>query len=352
MTSSNGNIFQVTGPLCGEFTGPGEFPTQRPVTRSFDVFFDLRHNKPLSKQPWGWWCETLSRSLWRHRNVSHCQWTNPESYGKIDQQQLEWFNGLHFQTARNIKVILVESDTNTWPWISLNDAYTKITTIFPIIRSREFCSELCVGCIRSPGSYIKHRRADFSQVGAQRKAQSPIMKFYPTCKNTVTSNHCRQTDAPLGYMVLQMFVVTGSGLPDMHTNQHLSIGWINPSNTGFTYIQDPVSVTTLPADGLALNGARRSAVKVMTIKLNISSRFRITCVDWMTSFKIADETWRNHWALRMLMITYHRSMMTSSNGNIFRVTGHLCGEFTGPRWNPRTKASDAGLWCFLWSTAE
>ena len=64
MTSSNGNIFRVTGPLCGEFTGPGEFPTQRPVTRSFDVFFDLRLNKRLSKQPWGWWFETPSWSLW------------------------------------------------------------------------------------------------------------------------------------------------------------------------------------------------------------------------------------------------------------------------------------------------
>ena len=69
MTSSNGNIFRVTGPLCGEFTGLGEFPTQRPVTRSFDVFFDLRLNKRLSKQPWGWWSETPSSSLWRHRNV-------------------------------------------------------------------------------------------------------------------------------------------------------------------------------------------------------------------------------------------------------------------------------------------
>ena len=39
--------------------------------------------------------------------------------------------------------------------------------------------------------------------------------------------------------------------------------------------------------------------------------------------------------------------MTSSNGNIFHVTGHLCGELTGPRWIPRTKASDAGLWCFF-----
>ena len=45
-------------------------------------------------------------------------------------------------------------------------------------------------------------------------------------------------------------------------------------------------------------------------------------------------------------------MMTSSNGNIFHVTGHLCGEFTGHRWIPRTKASDAELWCFLWSASE
>ena len=45
-------------------------------------------------------------------------------------------------------------------------------------------------------------------------------------------------------------------------------------------------------------------------------------------------------------------MMTSSNGNNFRVTGHLCGEFTGTRWIPRTKASDAELWCFPWSASE
>ena len=68
MTSSNGNIFRVTGPLCGEFTGPGEFPARRPVTRGFDVFFDLRLNKQLSKQPWGWWFETPSWSLWRQCN--------------------------------------------------------------------------------------------------------------------------------------------------------------------------------------------------------------------------------------------------------------------------------------------
>ena len=46
------------------------------------------------------------------------------------------------------------------------------------------------------------------------------------------------------------------------------------------------------------------------------------------------------------------TMMTSSNENIFRVTGHLCVEFTGHRWIPRTKASGAELWCFLWSAPE
>ena len=56
------------------------------------------------------------------------------------------------------------------------------------------------------------------------------------------------------------------------------------------------------------------------------------------------------WFLSYYQIRHLRMMtfmMTSSNGNIFRVTGHLCGEFTGPRWSPRTKASHAELWCFL-----
>ena len=43
-------------------------PAQRSVTRSFDVFFDLRLNERLSKQSWGWWFETPSRPLWRYSN--------------------------------------------------------------------------------------------------------------------------------------------------------------------------------------------------------------------------------------------------------------------------------------------
>ena len=56
--------------ICAENSPAiGEFPAKRSVTRSFDVFFDLRRSKRLSKQSWGWWFETLSRPLWRHRNV-------------------------------------------------------------------------------------------------------------------------------------------------------------------------------------------------------------------------------------------------------------------------------------------
>ena len=53
---------------AGNSPVPGEFPAQRPVTQSFDVFFDLRLNKWLSKQSWGWWFETLSHPLWHHLN--------------------------------------------------------------------------------------------------------------------------------------------------------------------------------------------------------------------------------------------------------------------------------------------
>ena len=55
--------------ICvGNSPVPGDFLIQRPVTRSFDVFFNLRLNKRLSKQSWGWWFETLSRPLWRQCN--------------------------------------------------------------------------------------------------------------------------------------------------------------------------------------------------------------------------------------------------------------------------------------------
>ena len=63
--------FSALVTLCaGNSPVTGEFPSQRPVPRSFDVFFDLcLKKKRLSKQKsWGWWFETPSCSLWRHCN--------------------------------------------------------------------------------------------------------------------------------------------------------------------------------------------------------------------------------------------------------------------------------------------
>ena len=67
--------------LCvGNSVVTGAFPTQRPETRSFGVFFDLRLNKRLSKQSRGWWFETPSRSLWRHCNAVHCWYSSKRLY--------------------------------------------------------------------------------------------------------------------------------------------------------------------------------------------------------------------------------------------------------------------------------
>ena len=57
----------------GFHRSPVNSPHKRPVTRSFDVFFDLRLNKWLSKQSWGWWFVTALRPLWRHCN-DICTW--------------------------------------------------------------------------------------------------------------------------------------------------------------------------------------------------------------------------------------------------------------------------------------
>ena len=104
MTSSNGNIFRVTDHLCGEFTGQRWITRKRPVMRSFDVFFDLCPHKRLSKQSWGWWCETPSGSLWRHCNgswkshqlIRHCWW-----FGKLSDDLFKIIRHIVWKTFVN-----------------------------------------------------------------------------------------------------------------------------------------------------------------------------------------------------------------------------------------------------------
>ena len=60
------NFSALLSLFCGNSPVTDAFPAHGPVTRSFDVFFDLRLNKRLSKQSWRWWFEPLLRPLWRH----------------------------------------------------------------------------------------------------------------------------------------------------------------------------------------------------------------------------------------------------------------------------------------------
>ena len=91
---------------------PGEFTAQRPVTRSFGVLFDLRLNKQLSKQSWGWWFETLSRPLWRHRNS-----LTPRDIG----QRLLWTRNSSSELVWGLFWLLVAGAETTLGLYSLMD---------------------------------------------------------------------------------------------------------------------------------------------------------------------------------------------------------------------------------------
>ena len=67
---------------------------------------------------------------------------------------------------------------------------------------------------------------------------------------------------------------------------------------------------------------------------------------WDKDHIVSDIWFNTHWSNGLVSDDPNQ---LPHDGNIFRATGHLCGEFTGHRWIPRTKASDVELWCFLWS---
>ena len=87
--------------LCaGNSPVTGEFPSQRPVTRSIDVFLDLRLDKQLSKLPWDWWFETLSCPLWGHCNVTDIRKLDVAAYLDTDHVRvtditLQWRHNGH-----------------------------------------------------------------------------------------------------------------------------------------------------------------------------------------------------------------------------------------------------------------
>ena len=117
------DTFSALLAICaGNSPVTGECPAQRPVTRSFDVFY-LRLNKRLSKQSRGWWIETLSRPLWRHCNGIHnfseihingycpnfakrvLQWRHNERDGVTNQRHLDCLLGRLFINQRKHQIL-------------------------------------------------------------------------------------------------------------------------------------------------------------------------------------------------------------------------------------------------------
>ena len=115
--------------ICaGNSPVPGEFPTQRPVTRSFGVYFDLRPNKRLSKQSWGWWFETPSRPFWRHRNeIQICLYARQRSIylHKVLSYMILCLNPNVWSNSRRYRqlLILIMSSLHLthWPLGDLNE---------------------------------------------------------------------------------------------------------------------------------------------------------------------------------------------------------------------------------------
>ena len=134
MTSAKGNIFRVTGHFCGNSPVPGDFPAQRQVTRSFDVFCDLRLNKRL-KQSRGWWFVTLSRPLWRHCNVASVTHVMISSgIGLLPNRRQEI-------TQKYAGMLPIEPwEKINGIWFKLQKFLSKIHLKMPSAKCRPFCS--------------------------------------------------------------------------------------------------------------------------------------------------------------------------------------------------------------------
>ena len=134
ITSSNGNIFRVTGPLCGEFTGYRWIPLTKASDADRWYFFDLRLNKRLSKHSWGWWFETQSRSLWRHCNVY--KWTH-------GMKSWHWLKFVPIHAFKNIRLVTFVAIVMNTLWACfLSLAWSKIRLCLPGYFSNLACDWL------------------------------------------------------------------------------------------------------------------------------------------------------------------------------------------------------------------
>ena len=119
MMSSNGNIFSVTGFLCGEFTGHRWIPLTKASDTELWFFFDPHLNEPLNKQSRHRWFDTLSRPLWRHCDENISSYRNP-SWISVWNQELFfgapslWWNWTTTTTYVTTRLIICNEIVVNW----------------------------------------------------------------------------------------------------------------------------------------------------------------------------------------------------------------------------------------------
>ena len=106
MTSSNGNIFRVTGHLLNS--------PHRGEWREVLIFFYMCPNKRLSKLSWNWWFETPSRSLWRHCNVCLHQyaWYHDSTSKNLVEENILGWSSIAFLLLNHYAIKLVVGHFN------------------------------------------------------------------------------------------------------------------------------------------------------------------------------------------------------------------------------------------------
>ena len=105
-----------------------EFSTKRPVTQSFDVFFDLHLNKWMNKQSWGWWFGTPSHPLWHHRNeiLMGCSFDNQcFDIGNIEKITEKWKFFKKFHPCLSYLVVEVKSSANKMNFFHVCQGFPK-----------------------------------------------------------------------------------------------------------------------------------------------------------------------------------------------------------------------------------
>ena len=129
--------FSASLAICaGNSPVTGEFPAQRPVTQSFDVFFDLRLNKRLSKQSWGWWL----RGYRAHYDVS-VMWTQKAVSALLCSVHTELITFICWFRCRHLEARFSRKSLDRW-----NMMITCSNTIKDSLARRLFCRRTEFSC--------------------------------------------------------------------------------------------------------------------------------------------------------------------------------------------------------------